>query len=88
MIQENETLSVRVDMTYVGGRLNFQLFTDKGVKPEMLRAMLVGGVALTIKAEDGPEKQGQAMREVIDYLNNEFVSIDSFMDAKYTNPED
>ena len=88
MIQENETLSVRVDMTYVNGRFNFQLFAPKEVKPEMLRAMLVGGVALTIKAEDGPEKQGQAMREVIDYLNNEFVSIDSFMDAKYTNPED
>jgi hypothetical protein len=73
MIQENETLSVRVDMTYVGGRLNFQLFADKGVKPEMLRAMLVGGVALTIKAEEGPEKQGVAMKEVIDYLTSEFI---------------
>jgi hypothetical protein len=28
------------------------------------------------------------MREVINYLNNEFVSIDSFMDAKYAKPED
>jgi hypothetical protein len=65
MIQENETLSVRVDMTYVGGRLNFQLFADKEVKSEMLRAMLVGGVALSIKAEEGPEKQGVAMKEVI-----------------------
>jgi hypothetical protein len=88
MIQENETLSVRVDVTYADGKFNFSLLTGKEIQPEMLRAMLVGGVALTIKAEDGPEKQGQAMREVIDYLNNEFVSIDSFMDAKYTNPED
>ena len=35
MIQENETLSVRVDMTYVGGRLNFQLFADKEIKPTL-----------------------------------------------------
>jgi hypothetical protein len=88
MMQENETLSVRVDMTYVGGRLNFQLFADKGVKPEMLRAMLVGGVALSIKAEEGPEKQGVAMKEVIDYLTSEFISTDSFENAKYTYPKD
>ena len=88
MIQENETLSVRVDVTYADGKFNFSLLTGKEIQPEMLRAMLVGGVALTIKSEDSPEKQGQAMREVINYLNNEFVSIDSFMDAKYAKPED
>ena len=88
MIQENETLSVRVEMTYVGGRLNFQLFADKEVKSEMLRAMLVGGVALSIKAEQGPEKQGVAMKEVIDYLTSEFISTDSFENAKYVYPKD
>ena len=88
MIQENKTLSVRVDMTYVNGRFNFQLFAEKEVKPEMLRAMLVGGVALTIKAEEGPEKQGAAMKDVIDYLTNEFISTDSFENAKYVQPED
>jgi hypothetical protein len=88
MIQENKTLSVRVDMTYVNGRFNFQLFAEKEVKPEMLRAMLVGGVALTIKAEEGPEKQGVAMKDVIDYLTNEFISTDSFENVKYVQPED
>ena len=88
VILENETLSVRVDMTYVNGRFNFQLFAEKEVKPEMLRAMLVGGVALTIKAEEGPENQGAAMKDVIDYLTNEFISTDSFENAKYVHPED
>jgi hypothetical protein len=88
MIQENETLSVRVDMRYVDGRFNFQLFAGKEVKPEMLRAMLVGGVALSIKSEEGPEKQGVAMKEVIDYLTSEFISTDSFENAKYIHPED
>jgi hypothetical protein len=90
MIQENETLSVRVDMTYADGKFNFQLFTDKEKKIEtvMLRAILVGGVALTIKAEEGPEKQGAAMRETIDYLTSEFISTDSFENAKFIYPKD
>ena len=88
MIPENETLSVRVDMTYVNGKFNFQLFAPKEVKPEMLRAMLVGGVALSIKSEKGPEKQGAAMKDVIDYLTSEFISTDSFENAKYIHPKD
>jgi len=54
----------------------------------MLRAMLTGGVALSIKSEKGPEKQGAAMKDVIDYLTNEFISTDSFENAKYVQPED
>jgi len=88
MIPENETLSVRVDMTYVNGRFNFQLYAPKEVKPEMLRAMLTGGVALSIKSEKGPEKQGVAMKDVIDYLTNEFISTDSFENAQYISPEE
>ena len=88
MIQENETLSVRVDVTYADGKFNFSLFTGKEIQPEMLRAMLVGGVALSIKSEKGPEKQGAAMKDVIDYLTNEFISTDSFENAQYISPED
>jgi hypothetical protein len=29
-----------------------------------------------------------AMKEVIDYLTNEFISTDSFENAKYVQPED
>jgi len=88
MIQENETLSVRVDMTYTEGRFNFQLSTSKEITPTMMRAILAGGIALNIKAEKGPEKQGVAIKDVIDYLTNEFISTDSFENAKYVQPED
>jgi hypothetical protein len=88
MIQENETLSVRVDMTYTEGRFNFQLATSKEITPTMMRAILAGGVALNIKAEKGPENQGAAMKSVIDYLTHEFISTDSFENAKFTNFKD
>jgi len=86
MLQENETLSVRVDMTYVNGKFNFNLFTTEGISPEMMRAILAGGLALTIKAEEGPKKQGEAMKEVMDYLTSEFISTNSFENAKYVIP--
>lgn len=88
MIQENETLSVRVDMTYTEGRFNFQLSTSKEITPTMMRAILAGGIALNIKAEKGPENQGAAMKSVIDYLTHEFISTDSFENAKFTNSKD
>jgi hypothetical protein len=41
---------------------------------------LAGGLSLTILSEKTPEKQGQALRGVIDYLESELVNIDSFTD--------
>jgi hypothetical protein len=88
MMIENETVSVRVDVTYSDGNYNFMLFvSDEGLTTMLMRSVLAGGVALCIKAEDGPEKQGAAMKEVIDYLNSEFISTDSFENAKFVLPQ-
>jgi hypothetical protein len=46
----------------------------------MIRSILAGGLMLTILAEKTPESQSKAMTDVIDYMNREFVSIDSFSD--------
>ncbi len=43
-----------------------------------IRAILSGALALTIR---GSENEPKAMREVIDYLNSEFVNPDSFTDV-------
>jgi hypothetical protein len=84
---ENETLSVRVDMTPNDGTFRFNIFTSDEIDKDMLRAILAGGLALSIKAEQGPEKQGIAMKEVIDYLTSEFISTHSFENAKFISPQ-
>jgi hypothetical protein len=48
----------------------------------MIRSVLVGGVALSIRVEDGPKNQAKALRDVINYLESEFINPDSFSDAK------
>jgi hypothetical protein len=47
----------------------------------------MGGISLLIKAEEGPEKQGEAIRDVIDRLQQEFVDVDSFNDIFYQKPK-
>ena len=46
MIEKDETLSVKVDMTYTEGRFNFRLSTSKEINPVMMRAILAGGLSL------------------------------------------
>lgn len=50
---------------------------------EMAR-VLIGGVALCIRLtnEEGIKKDHELMKEIIDYLNNEFISLESFQNAE------
>ena len=50
---------------------------------EMAR-VLAGGLALCVRLsnDEGIKKDHELMKEVIDYLNNEFISLESFLDAQ------
>jgi hypothetical protein len=48
----------------------------------MIRSLFVGGVPLSIRAEETPKDQAKALRDVIDYLESEFIDPDSFSDAQ------
>lgn len=63
------------------GRFYFNLLAGDSVNIDMIRSILAGGLMLTILAEKTPESQSKAMTDVIDYMNREFVSIDSFSDV-------
>ena len=64
------------------GRYFFDIQQPKDQKGSLdiqgIRAVLAGALALTIR---GSENEPKAMREVIDYLNSEFVNPDSFTDV-------
>jgi hypothetical protein len=62
------------------GRFYFNLLAGDSVNIEMIRSILAGGLMLSILTEKTPESQSKAMGDVIDYMNREFVSIDSFSD--------
>ena len=60
----------------------FNISAPPSLDNDMIRSILVGGVSLSIRVEETPKEQAKALREVIDYLESEFIDPDSFSDAK------
>mgnify|MGYP003338045368 CR=1 FL=1 len=73
---------VVIDVTFKEGRffLNIKLPKEQ---PELnlgqVRGILMSALALTIR---GSEDEADAMKNVINYLNDEFVNVDSFNDVE------
>lgn len=69
------------------GRTNVNLSTPpeqpKLTISEMAK-ILSGGISLCVGLceKEGLVKDYELMQEIIDYLNNEFISLDSFKDGK------
>ncbi len=80
---EENKLKVIVEVTIEeDNNYLFNISAHKSLDNDMIRSVLVGGVALSIRVEETPKEQAKALREVIDYLESEFIDPDSFSDAK------
>lgn len=74
-------LTVTVEVTIKDNKYFFNILANEGLDNDMIRSILAGGVSLTIHGEDTPQKQGKVLREVISYLESDFIDIDSFDDV-------
>jgi hypothetical protein len=79
MVEETK-YQAGVELTIRDGRYYFNILAQEGLDIDAVRSILVGGLSLTILSEKTPEKQGQALRAVVNYLESELVNIDSFTD--------
>jgi hypothetical protein len=79
MSEAKYTVSVEVKQNE-DGRFYFNISADESVDMEMIRSILAGGLMLSILSEKTPEAQSKAMTDIINYMQREFVSIDSFSD--------
>jgi len=79
MVEETK-YQAGVELTIRDGRYYFNILAQEGLDIDAVRSILVGGLSLTILSEKTPEKHGQALRGVVDYLESELVDIDSFTD--------
>ena len=71
------------------GRYYFNLLAADHVNVDSIRAILAGGLVLSILAEKTPEAQAKAMKETLDYMNNEFISTDTFAESvDLENPDE
>ena len=77
---EETKYQVGVEVTIKDGKYYFNILAQDNLDVDAIRSILAGGLSLTILSEKTPEKQGQALRGVVDYLESELVDIDSFTD--------
>ena len=76
-----EKLKVEVEVTITDGLSKIQVNQDseQDLSPDMIAMVLAGGLALAIRLS---EDEAQTMKDVIEYLNNEFIDPDAFFDAR------
>ena len=80
---EENKIKVSVEVTIEDdNNFIFNILAPQSLDTDMIRSVLVGGVALSIRAEETPKDQAKALRDVIDYLESEFIDPNSFSDAK------
>jgi hypothetical protein len=78
---EQTKLKVSVEVTVNDGKFFYDISAQKGMDIEDIRAVLCGGVALSIRGEETPKLQAEALRDVIGYLESEFINVESFTDV-------
>ena len=80
---EENKIKVTVEVTILeDSNYLFDILAPSSLDSDMIRSVLVGGVALSIRAEETPKDQAKALKEVIDHLESEFINPDSFSDAQ------
>jgi hypothetical protein len=78
---EQTKLKVSVEVTVNDGKFFYDISAQKGMDIEDIRAVLCGGVALSIRGEETPKLQAEALKDVVSYLESEFINVESFSDV-------
>jgi hypothetical protein len=78
---EVKKLKVCVEVSVADNKYQFDISAPNSLTIKEIRSILVGGVCLTIHGEKTSKDQGRALKEVIDYLKDDFIDIDSFSDV-------
>ena len=78
---EENKMKVCVEVSVVDGKFQFDISAHKSLSIEDIRSILVGGVCLTIHGEKTPKDQGRVLREVLEFIKEDFISTDSFNDV-------
>lgn len=76
-------LNLTVNFVIKDGRANISLLTKDDLTRIDMLSILSGGLALVIRSGETPEKQGEMMSKVVEYLESELINVDSFSDAYF-----
>ena len=76
-------LTVTVEVTLKDDKFFYNILAQKGMNVDEILTVLCGGVALSIRGKETPKLQAESIRDVITYLESEFINVDSFSDVNF-----
>ena len=76
-------LTVTVEVTLKDDKFFYNILAQKGMNVDEILSVLCGGVALSIRGKETPKLQAESIRDVITYLESEFINVDSFSDVNF-----
>jgi hypothetical protein len=80
---EDMKLTVTVEVTLKDDKFFYNILAQKGMNVDEILTVLCGGVALSIRGKETPKLQAEAIKDVITYLESEFINVDSFSDVNF-----
>jgi hypothetical protein len=75
-----EKLYVGVHAEIKDGKVFYYLDGTSGISLVDVRAILIGGLTLTIKGIENPEEQYKTFKQVVRFMESELFNDDSFKD--------
>lgn len=78
---EDIKLTVTVEVTVKDDKFFYNILAQKGMDMDSIMSILCGGVALSIRGKETPKLQAEALKGVIEYLESEFINVESFTDV-------
>lgn len=84
---EEIKLKVTVEVSIKDDNFLFNIIAPENLMVDEIRSILVGGVCLTIHSEETPKEQAIALKEVIDYMEQDFINLDSFKNIIKDTPK-
>lgn len=78
---EETKLRVSIDVSIVEDKYLFDISAHNSLNIQDIRSILVGAVCLTIHGEETTKDQARVLKEVIEYMEQDFIDIDSFSDV-------
>lgn len=83
-MEQTYKIEVEVTVTEDGNsKILVHQDSEQDLPADMIAMVLAGGLALAIRLSDN---EAETMKDVIEYLNGEFIDPNSFIDAKIIKP--
>ena len=81
-------INVNIELEIKDDKYYYNILAPNELTLKEIRSIIAGALSLSIRGEKTPQGQGKALKEVVDYLENDLVSLDSFADTEFLSPDD